>query len=72
MGKNVKQVEEKLLKGVSKEFKVDTHHWLILDGRSVLPENPNMVALLSKACVSLRVKLSEPIKIWLFISYMHS
>lgn len=32
-GKNVEQVEEKLLKVVPKEFKVDCHHWLILHGR---------------------------------------
>jgi endonuclease III len=33
MGKNVDQVEEKLLKVVPTEFKVDVHHWLILHGR---------------------------------------
>jgi endonuclease-3 len=33
MGKNVKEVEEKLLKVVPAEFKVDVHHWLILHGR---------------------------------------
>ncbi len=32
-GKNVVKVEEKLLKVVPKEFKVDVHHWLILHGR---------------------------------------
>ncbi len=32
-GKNVEQVEEKLLKVVPKAFKVDCHHWLILHGR---------------------------------------
>ena len=32
-GKNVDQVEQKLLKVVPKEFKVDVHHWLILHGR---------------------------------------
>ncbi len=32
-GKNVEQVEEKLLKVVPNEFKVDCHHWLILHGR---------------------------------------
>ncbi|WP_286232899.1 endonuclease III [Thalassotalea sediminis] len=35
MGKNVEQVEQKLLKVVPKEFKVDVHHWLILHGRYV-------------------------------------
>ena len=33
MGKNVEQVEEKLLKVVPKEFMLDVHHWLILHGR---------------------------------------
>ena len=35
MGKNVIEVENKLLKVVPKEFKVDVHHWLILHGRYV-------------------------------------
>ncbi|WAJ69499.1 endonuclease III [Catenovulum adriaticum] len=33
MGKDVVAVEEKLLKVVPAEFKVDVHHWLILHGR---------------------------------------
>ncbi len=33
MGKNVEEVEQKLLKVVPSEFKVDVHHWLILHGR---------------------------------------
>lgn len=33
MGKNVDQVEAKLLKVIPAEFKVDVHHWLILHGR---------------------------------------
>ena len=33
MGKDVVAVEEKLLKVVPKEFKLDVHHWLILHGR---------------------------------------
>jgi len=32
-GKNVKEVEQKLIKVVPAEFKVDVHHWLILHGR---------------------------------------
>ncbi|GAA0501344.1 endonuclease III [Tatumella terrea] len=32
-GKNVDQVEARLLKVVPAEFKVDCHHWLILHGR---------------------------------------
>ncbi|WP_102521918.1 endonuclease III [Vibrio tapetis] len=33
MGKTVDDVEQKLLKVVPKEFKLDVHHWLILHGR---------------------------------------
>ena len=32
-GKNVNEVEQKLLKFVPEEFKKDAHHWLILHGR---------------------------------------
>ena len=35
LGKNVLEVEKKLLKHVPKEFLVDAHHWLILHGRYV-------------------------------------
>ena len=34
-GKNVQEVEQKLLKFVDKEFQHDAHHWLILHGRYV-------------------------------------
>jgi endonuclease III len=34
-GKDVVAVEEKLLKAVPDEFKLDAHHWLILHGRYV-------------------------------------
>lgn len=34
-GKNVNQVEQKLLKFVPDDFKQDAHHWLILHGRYV-------------------------------------
>lgn len=33
VGKDVNEVEQKLLKVVPAEFKVDVHHWLILHGR---------------------------------------
>ncbi|MFT6926428.1 MAG: endonuclease-3 [Psychromonas sp.] len=32
-GKNVEEVEKKLLKVIPAEFKLDVHHWLILHGR---------------------------------------
>jgi endonuclease-3 len=34
-GKNVQEVEAKLLKNVPAEFKQDAHHWLILHGRYI-------------------------------------
>jgi len=34
-GKNVREVEDKLIKAVPKEFAHDAHHWLILHGRYV-------------------------------------
>ena len=34
-GKNVLEVELKLLKAVPKEFRLDAHHWLILHGRYI-------------------------------------
>jgi endonuclease-3 len=34
-GKNVRQVEDRLLKAVEPEFRRDAHHWLILHGRYV-------------------------------------
>ena len=33
MGKTVEKVEQKLLKVIPAQFKVDVHHWLILHGR---------------------------------------
>lgn len=34
-GKDVQEVEKKLLKFVPEEFKLDAHHWLILHGRYI-------------------------------------
>jgi endonuclease-3 len=46
-GKNVRIVEDKLIKVVPDEFKHDAHHWLILHGRYVCkarkPECPNCI-----------------------------
>jgi endonuclease III len=46
-GKNVQEVETKLLRNVPTEFKQDAHHWLILHGRYVCkarrPECPSCV-----------------------------
>ena len=44
-GKNVDEVEKRLLKFVPDEFKLDAHHWLILHGRYICkartPECPS-------------------------------
>ena len=46
-GKNVREVEDRLLKFTPEEFKKDAHHWLILHGRYVCkarkPECPRCV-----------------------------
>jgi endonuclease-3 len=34
-GKNVLEVERKLMKNVPREFLLDAHHWLILHGRYI-------------------------------------
>ncbi len=54
-GKNVDQVEEKLLKVVPAEFKVDCHHWLILHGRyTCIARKPRCGSTLSKTCASIK------------------
>lgn len=46
-GKNVLEVEEKLLKRVPKEFLLDAHHWLILHGRyTCVARNPKCASCL--------------------------
>jgi len=46
-GKNVNEVEKRLLKFIPDEFKLDAHHWLILHGRYVCkartPDCPNCI-----------------------------
>jgi endonuclease-3 len=46
-GKTVRAVEDKLVKAVPPEYRLDAHHWLILHGRYVCkartPECPNCV-----------------------------
>lgn len=46
-GKNVLEVEKKLLKFIPEEFLVDAHHWMILHGRYVCkartPDCPNCI-----------------------------
>jgi len=51
-GKNVVEVEKKLLRFIPKEFMVDAHHWLILHGRyTCVARTPKCVAcLISDLC----------------------
>ena len=46
-GKTVREVEDKLLKFVAEQFRLDAHHWLILHGRYVCkarrPECPSCI-----------------------------
>jgi len=47
IGKNVLEVEKRLVKLIPKEFLVDAHHWMILHGRYVCkartPDCPNCI-----------------------------
>ncbi len=46
-GKNVREVEDKLLKNVPIEFRKDAHHWLVLHGRYVcIARKPKCAACL--------------------------
>ncbi len=51
-GKNVVEVEKKLLRFVPKEFLIDAHHWLILHGRYIcVARKPRCTAcLISDLC----------------------
>ncbi|MFO6422070.1 endonuclease III [Motilimonas sp. KMU-193] len=60
VGKNVDQVEEKLLKVVPAEFKVDVHHWLILHGRYVcVARKPKCNACIIEDLCEFKEKTSE-------------
>jgi endonuclease-3 len=51
-GKNIVEVEKKLLRFIPKEFMVDAHHWLILHGRYIcVARKPKCTAcLISDLC----------------------
>jgi len=52
-GKNVVEVEQKLMKFVPKEYLLDSHHWLILHGRYVcLPASLAAAVVGSKTCAN--------------------
>lgn len=59
-GKNVLQVEEKLLKVVPKEYLVDAHHWLILHGRyTCLARKPRCGACAIEDLCEYKDKIEE-------------
>jgi endonuclease-3 len=59
-GKDVLQVEQKLLKFVPEEFKRDAHHWLILHGRYVcVARKPKCPECLIRDLCDYRAKTRE-------------
>ena len=58
IGKNVDLVEQKLLKVVPAEFKIDVHHWLILHGRyTCLARKPRCGSCLIEAYCEYKDKV---------------
>ncbi|KZZ63971.1 endonuclease III, partial [Oleiphilus sp. HI0128] len=59
-GKNVLEVEKKLLKFVPKEFLLDAHHWLILHGRyTCVARKPKCGACLIEDLCEFKEKTGE-------------
>jgi len=57
-GKNVLEVERRLIKLVPKEFLLDAHHWLILHGRYVcLARKPRCGACVIEGLCEFRKKI---------------
>ena len=57
-GKNVLEVEKKLLRFIPKEFRVDAHHWLILHGRYIcVARRPKCTACLISDLCDFKEKL---------------
>lgn len=60
MGKNVDLVEQKLLKVVPAEFKVDVHHWLILHGRyTCIARKPRCGSCIIEDLCEFKDKMSD-------------
>jgi endonuclease III len=58
-GKNVFEVEQRLLKFVPEEFKLDAHHWLILHGRYIcMARKPKCPACLIKDLCEYKGKIA--------------
>lgn len=59
-GKNVVEVEKKLLRFIPKEFMVDAHHWLILHGRYIcVARKPKCAACLISDLCDFKEKIFE-------------
>jgi len=59
-GKNVLEVEKKLLHFIPKEFMVDAHHWLILHGRYIcVARKPKCAACLISDLCDFKDKIYE-------------
>ncbi|MBL0165038.1 MAG: endonuclease III [Xanthomonadales bacterium] len=59
-GKDVRQVEDKLMRSVPAEFRLDAHHWLILHGRYVCKaRKPECPTCLIRDLCSFRPKTME-------------
>ncbi|MGD9842865.1 MAG: endonuclease III [Steroidobacteraceae bacterium] len=73
-GKNVLQVENKLLKVVPKEYALDAHHWLILHGRYVCKaRKPDCVhCVLTDLCGYQHKTLTNDSSVSLFPTSQHT
>ncbi len=59
-GKDVREVEDRLLKFVPTEFRKDAHHWLILHGRYVCKaRKPECPACIIRDLCEFRGKTTE-------------
>ncbi|MCF6190641.1 MAG: endonuclease III [Cocleimonas sp.] len=59
-GKNVVEVEKKLLRFIPKEFMIDAHHWLILHGRYIcVARKPKCAACLISDLCDFKDKLLD-------------
>ncbi|SBS38703.1 Endonuclease III [Marinomonas spartinae] len=59
-GKNVLEVEQKLLKFVPKEFLLDAHHWMILHGRYIcVARKPKCSACIIEDLCEFKEKTSQ-------------
>ncbi len=59
-GKNVLEVEKKLIKFIPEEFKVDAHHWLILHGRyTCIARKPKCMSCVIEDLCEFKNKIYE-------------